>query len=65
MKQRHTCIICKRKRYTEKMKKVFLNSWVCEDSKECSAHSDIEIAKKIIELYKKLKKLNKMHIFGK
>lgn len=62
---RHTCIICKRKRYANKMEKAFLNSYVCNDNLECKQNKEIEIGKQIIVLYGKLKKINKMHLFGK
>ncbi len=52
--KRHTCIICGRKRYEKSMRKIFLNSWACSDTKfnihsYCYEHPDIKLAKKILE----------------
>jgi hypothetical protein len=47
------------------MEKAFLNSYVCNDNLECKQNEEIEIGKQIIVLYGKLKKINKMHLFGK
>lgn len=62
---RHTCIICKKKRYADRMEKVFLNSYVCNDKIECKENEEIKISKEIIGLYKKLKIVNRSHLFGK
>ena len=60
-KKRHTCIICKSKRYEINMNNVFGNSWACvkpryyfSDS-TCFYHGDIKLFIKIIEDVKKLK----------
>ena len=62
MKKRHTCIICKKKRYEENMKNVFLNSWACSVNiymsyldYMCYEHNDIRLVKKILELKSQLK----------
>ena len=61
--KRHTCIICKKKRYENRMTKVLTTSWACND--KCIDHKDIEIAIKIKILYRQLKVLNRQHIFAK
>lgn len=63
--KRHTCIICKRKRYFDRMERAFLNSYVCSDNLVCRENEEIKIAKEIIGLSNKLKKVNKVHLFGK
>lgn len=62
--KRHTCVICKKKRYTGFMKKAFSHSWVCANG-ICENHKDIVAIKKIIKLYRDLEKVTKVHIFGK
>jgi len=62
--KRHTCIICKKKRYEDKMSKIFeIGGWACKD--KCEEHKDIEIGINIIMLHKKLKKINYRYLFGK
>lgn len=66
--KRHTCIICKRKRYERNMKNVFGSSWACTDKyyfQTCYVHNDIYLAKKIIEDIKKLTVLSYAHIKNK
>lgn len=69
--KRHTCIICGRKKYEYKMENVFNNSWVCTSrnfdfsSYLCCEHPDILIAKKILNDFKKLKKIRVRHLFNK
>jgi hypothetical protein len=63
--KRHTCIICKRKRYELYMKQVLFSSWACKDKyyfQVCSSHSEIRLAEKIREDLKKLKIINIKHI---
>ncbi len=62
--KRHTCIICKMKRYEINMKTVLERSWVCKD-KNCHKHKDIPIGEEIIRLYKKLKIVCRPHLFNK
>ena len=65
---RHTCIICKRKRNEIFMKKVLSSSWVCTDAyyfKVCSDNEEIRIAEKIRDDLKKLKFIKIQHIVGK
>jgi len=63
---RHTCIVCKRKRYSKNMISVIRKSWACADT-DCFLNENIEIGKKILSLYEKLDKriLNKSHLFVK
>ena len=66
--KRHTCIICKRKRYERNMKKVLMSSWACKDEyhfQVCCDNKDIKIAEHIKEELKKLKHLKIQHIVGK
>jgi len=66
--KRHTCIICKRKRYEHNMKQVLFNSWACKDKyhfQVCCDNSEIRIAEKIREDLKKLKHIKIQHITGK
>ena len=64
MKQekRHTCIICKKKRYEPLMLNVFGQSWACGiegfTNPACSDHGDIETMKEIQGLSVTLKILN-------
>ena len=58
---RHTCIICGKKRYEIKMEKILISSWVC--IKDCSKHEDIPKAKEILSLYSQLKHINNKHLF--
>jgi len=61
---RHTCIICKRKRYELKMKKVFLSSWACSDpfySQNCSNHPEIKQANIILQQLKGFKHITLKH----
>jgi hypothetical protein len=65
---RHTCIICKRKRYERYMKRVLINSWVCTDKyhlQYCCDNKEIRIAEKIKEELKKLNHIKIQHIIGK
>ena len=64
MNGRHMCVICGMKRYSVDMEVAFTCSWVCKD-KKCNNHPDIKHAIEIINIYKKLKKVRKAHIFGR
>ncbi len=61
--KRHTCVICKKKRYEDRMKKVFISSWVCLNT--CENNEDIKTGKKIKELISQLKKINIKHLTGR
>ncbi|MCX6076043.1 MAG: hypothetical protein NTW78_04060 [Campylobacterales bacterium] len=45
------------------MQLVFTNSYACIE--KCTTDPEVETSIKIIELYKNLKKINKVHLFGK
>jgi hypothetical protein len=64
--RRHTCIICKKKRYESKMKKVLVNSWACRYLERnmnsyCYEHKEIKIGEKILEDLKKFKIIKIKH----
>ncbi|WP_321777786.1 hypothetical protein [Sulfurimonas sp.] len=66
--KRHTCIICKRKRYEYYMKSVLKSSWACKDKyhfQYCCDNKEIEIAENIRQELKKLKFIKIQHIIGK
>ena len=66
--KRHTCIICKRKRYEIYMKSVLSSSWVCKDEyhfQVCSDNEELRIAERIREDLKKMKFIKIQHIVGK
>lgn len=62
--RRSTCIFCGKKRNLPLMQKVFRMSWACNNG-ICNKNEEIKVALKIIKLYEKLTKINRMHIFGK
>jgi hypothetical protein len=69
--KRHTCIICGSKRNEFYMENVFNDSWACSKPKRgwryvssvCSDHSDIRLAKELIEKSKELKEIKITYIF--
>lgn len=66
--KRHTCIICKRKRYERYMKPILFSSWVCKDEyylQVCSDTEEIRIAERIREDLKKMRFIKVQHIIGK
>lgn len=63
MRKRHTCVICGKKRYEDRMKKVFIQSWACISS--CYGHNDVIIGEKMLSLEKELKVLKRNKIWGR
>lgn len=66
--KRHTCIICKRKRYEMYMKNVFYNSWACKDKyffQYCCDNKEIHEAKIIIDKLKTFKYISLSHLSRK
>lgn len=63
--KRHTCIICKAKRYSKNMKPCLVSSWVCcTDKHYCCDDVEIVAAENILSDLRKLKKINVKHILG-
>lgn len=65
IEKRHTCIICKRKRYEHNMKKVLINSWACIDKyyfQYCIDNKEIIETQKFINLLKTFKFIKKTHL---
>ena len=61
---RHTCVICKKKRYEKKMTKVLVSSWACNCTsffKNCCDDEEIIIGTEIINKILKLKKIGLKH----
>jgi len=66
--KRHTCIICKRKRYEIFMKEILVSSWVCTDEykhKFCSDNEEIKIAVEFKKKFDKFKYINVRHLVGR
>lgn len=59
---RHTCVICKTKRYEYSMQRVFGSSWACSSPRSCFKHPDILIILKITKDINKLQILNLSHL---
>lgn len=64
---RHLCIICGKKRYESKMKKVFGSSWACVVYHSfsvgyCYEHPEVKEAIKICEMVSKWKHLSLKHL---
>lgn len=63
--KRHTCIICKRKRYERNMTKVLVDSWACKDTyyfKYCCDNEEIRIAENMLIDFKKFKHVKIKHL---
>ena len=69
--KRHTCIICGKKRYEHNMENVFKSSWACTKNdfqfilSSCVDNKEINVAKRIIEDFKKLKLIKTQHVTGR
>ena len=68
--QRHSCIVCGKKRYQRYMKKVLHSSWACSSgywfqTSYCYEHPEILKAENILNEIKDFKFIKKQHLFGK
>ena len=61
---RHTCVICKKKRYERYMTKVLVSSWACKDGSffgNCCDHNEIIKGQEILDALSKFKKIKLKH----